>query len=996
MFSFVFFVSGMTGLAYESVWTHYLKILSGHAAFAQTFILVLFLTGLAAGAWYGSKILKKCKNLFTLYAIIELFIGFLAISFHPLFHYLNHFIFDTLYSSLNKTAVDLIKWFFAIALTLPPTILMGATFPVLVDALEIGFPEKKHKIVSHLYFFNSLGASAGVLVSSFYLIKNFGLPGSLFITGLTNIFISFVSFASARFLNKSSERPDATVAQPKSRHSVSIPAFRLKNKKMMILIFSGAFLTGATSFFYEIGWIRMLSMTLGSSVYAFELMLSAFIFGIAIGSLAVKFLIKKISNILNWLATIQILMGVMAILSILGYNAVFDLMAWMMDSLQRNESGFLLFLTGSHIIALLVMLPATILAGMSLPVMILILQNLNSGKNIVGKTYSIDTIGGIIGVLAAVHLVLPVFGLKYLLIIGGSLDILIGFVFFFLQINTKLFRWLIPSLTAFIVFLIAAVFFLEINTQKMTSGVFRYGQIGHTKKILFQKDGKTSSVAVFETQKGNIVLSINGKPDASVNIYRQITGDEATQVLLAALPLAFEANPENVGIIGLGCGKTAHIALTNFNIGQVDVVEIEPVVYEASRFFKDYVNNIFIDSRFNLHIDDAQTYFSSTRTKYDLIISEPSNPWVSGIGSLFSDNFYKLISKNLTHDGIFVQWIQTYEMTVPLVASIMKSLSPVFEDYQIFFMDDGDLAIIAKKSGVLNSNFSEVFENIELQHELSRIGIENSSDFEVRMLGNKEILDPFFFSYPVAATTNYYPFLEYEAAKAGFMQQSASGLIQLLSYPAPVIPALLTKNWPEKIELSANAPFQHAEKFKNAEGLFEVFHALSENKNPVYKNLNEESVLLMNSMRHIENKADSLNFLYSWTPYLSMLAKSVMPFLSAEKLEIIWQYIEKSDGFVTLPGSVKKQVSFYKTVGNQDFDKIIEMTDDVLFDELTLSFGENEYYFICRLWALLMLSKYEEAVHLYKKYPETEDSPLILRLLGNLAKERNRNDTFKK
>ncbi len=990
LFSTVFFFSGMTGMTYESVWSQYLKILTGHAAFAQSFILVLFLAGLAIGAWYGLKIFRKFKNPFISYAVVEFVIGILAISFHPIFDEINYLLFDNLFSGCNKTAVDLIKWSFAIILTLPPVLLMGATFPILVAAMELEFPKRKHQIVSHLYFLNSLGASAGVLLTSFFLIKNFGLPGTLLISGFTNILISTISFAGAFLAIKSPAKTDNVILKPAFQPPVFIPPLRLKDRQLVVLIFLGAFLSGATSFFYEIGWIRMLSMTLGSSVYAFEIMLSAFILGIAIGSLSIKYLIKKIENIINWLAIIQIFMGVMAVFSILSYNALFDLMAWMMELVQRNENGFLLFLTGSHIIAMLMMLPATILAGMALPVMILILQNWDSRKNIVGKTYSIDTLGGIAGVVIAVHFLLPFFGLKYLLVIGGSLDILIGIVFFMLQSKIRLDRWLFPLLAGLFGFLLVAVFLFDINPQKSTSAVFRYGKIGHSKKILFQKDGKTSSIAVFETQKGNIVLSINGKPDASVNIYRQITGDEATQVLLAALPFAFDTTPENVGIIGLGCGKTAHIALTNLNIRRVDVVEIEPVVYQASHYFKDYVKNIFIDSRFQLHIDDARTYFSSTQTKYDLIISEPSNPWISGIGSLFTDRFYNLMTKNLTDDGIFVQWIQTYEMTVPLVASIMKSLSPVFKDYQIYFMDDGDLAIIAKKSGVLQSNFPKLFDNIELRRELSRIGIENSADFEVRLLGNKEILDPFFFSYQVAATNDYYPTLEYEAVKAGFMNFSASNLIELLNFPAQVIPSLLNKSLPNNLELSANAPFQHAAKFKNAEKLSEVFKALNENTNLTHQNLSEESVLLANSIRQIENKSDSLNFLYTWTPYLPMLAKSIIPYLTTEKLEIIWRFIQQSDGFVTLPESIKKQVLFYKAVGNQDFVEIIKMTDSISFDELSPLSYENEYYYTCRIWALLMVGENAEAARLYKTVRLADDRSLVLRLLGNLAEERNR------
>jgi spermidine synthase len=616
------------------------------------------------------------------------------------------------------------------------------------------------------------------------------------------------------------------------------------------------------------------------------------------------------------------------------------------------------------------------------------MQQIDFKNDVVGKIYAIDTAGGILGVLAAIHLLLPFFGIKLLMIIAGSLDILIGILFFLTQTKFRKPQFLVLSFTGFFFLILTAILFINPDSQKMASGVFRYGNIGHSKNFIFEKDGKTASIAVFETQKGNIVLTTNGKPDASVNIYRQITGDEATQVLLAALPLSFNYQPEKVGIIGLGCGKTAHTVLTNFNIRQLDVVEIEPVVYEAAVFFKDYVRNIFIDSRFNLHINDARTFFSITKNQYDLIISEPSNPWVSGVGSLFSIEFYDLISKKLNDNGIFVQWVQSYEMTVPLVASIVKSFSPFFQDYEVFFMDDGDLAFVCKKSGNLHVDYSEIFENIELKHELARIGIENSNDFKIRLIGNKAILEPFFNSYSVSANSDFYPFLEYQTAKAGFLQLSASSIEQLISFPAPIIYSLMKTNIPEGELVGLNPPYQMGERFRHAEAVFLFFKDKNEGLSPDYKNLDEESVLLINTIRLIENRNDSLNFSISWTPFLSTFAKVVQPFLPGEKLDVIWNYIQNADGFPFLPEKIKQQVEFYQAVGNRNYEKIIDLSNKTSFDDISLAFPDKEYYFACRIWAFLMLSKQEEAIKLWENYPYKSNPSMILRLLGNLTEKR--------
>jgi predicted membrane-bound spermidine synthase len=329
LFTLLFFISGMTGLVYESVWSQYMKILAGHAAFAQSFILVVFLAGLAAGAWYAARLQVKVRNLFLLYAMLELAIGLLALVFHPLFYHGSQWLSGYLYPNVDQKVAEVVKWSFATLVTLPQTILLGATFPVLTNALTRSGTAKQERIVPQLYFINSLGASIGVLISGFLLIGKFGLQGSMIISGTVNILVAIVALTASKIPdnNPQPEKPDKRRPDKSNktkwtpRINVGIPAF-----SRLILIAS--FLTGTTSFMYEIAWLRMLSMTLGSSVHAFELMLSAFILGLAIGSWWIKFRIGPKRDILLTFASIQSLMGAFAILSMVGYNYTFDIMSW--------------------------------------------------------------------------------------------------------------------------------------------------------------------------------------------------------------------------------------------------------------------------------------------------------------------------------------------------------------------------------------------------------------------------------------------------------------------------------------------------------------------------------------------------------------------------------------------------------------------------------------------------------------------------------------------
>ncbi|MFP4472210.1 MAG: fused MFS/spermidine synthase, partial [Bacteroidales bacterium] len=685
-FSLLFFLSGFAGIIYQSVWAQYARLILGHAAFAQTFVLVLFVGGLGAGAWFAGRLTSRLHRLILIYALTEAMIGVLALAFHPLFHWTKHLIFDVLYPVYPYWS-EVIQYLILGLLTLPTALLLGATFPLVTAALQRRLPLEKGGAVAQTYFVNSLGASIGILAAGFVFIPQAGLPGAMLIAGLINLLIFLMTLP----LVEPRKQVHCTKQEKKARTNTP-------RRGLYFFMLWAAFLTGTSSFMYEMAWIRMLSMVLGSSVHAFELMLSAFIFGLALGAWWIRNRIDAITRPVRTLIHIQLLMGLFAVASLVVYNETFGLMQVLMNMIDRDLAGYYLFNLSSHFIAMLVMLPATICAGMSLPLMILILQKNGHGEAVIGKVYGLDTVGGILGVLIAVHLLMPLLGLKYLMIIAAAIDLLIAAGFWLIRplAAVRKTAWLAAIALLVVVLTIG---FVHPDPVRMASGVFRYGMIDGNNRILFHRDGKTASIAVYETLNGNIVLSTNGKPDASVNVFRQVSGDEATQVLLAALPLSMGYDAEQVAVIGLGSGKTAHTALMNFNIKNLDAIEIEPAVAEATKYFRPYVENIFTDRRFDLHLADARTFLAATLNTYDLIISEPSNPWVSGNASLFSAEFYRMVSNRLNEHGMFVQWLHTYEMNLPLISSVIRAFSPEFADYRLYYLDDGDLALIGRKSG---------------------------------------------------------------------------------------------------------------------------------------------------------------------------------------------------------------------------------------------------------------------------------------------------------
>ncbi|NKB38891.1 MAG: hypothetical protein GKR93_17295 [Gammaproteobacteria bacterium] len=597
----VFALSGFSGLIYESIWSHYLKLFLGHAAYAQILVLAIFMGGMGFGAWLCSKLVHRFKNLLLLYAIVEGIIGLLGLGFHSFFVSLLSFSYDSVFPSLeNPNLVQLYKWLISAVIILPQSILLGSTFPLMSNGLIRLLSGKSGYSLSMLYFSNSIGAAIGVLTSRFYLIEKAGLPGTILIAGVINVFVALIVYLMSKTTSEDS------VPLNKSTSNFS-------NSKLLLI---AAFITGAASFIYEIAWLRMLSMVLGASTHAFELMLSAFIFGLAMGSLWIRNRIEQIIKPMKVAGLIQILMGTFALLTLPLYNHTFNLMSFIMSALNTTDSGYVLFNIGSHLIVLLVMLPTTFCAGMTLPLFTHILIAKGYGEKGVGQIYASNTLGAICGVAFVVLIGMPYFGLKGSMLIGSGLDIVLGFVLIATAVQQPLFSSakFVPVIL-YSTFFIFVVSFVELDTAKMTADVFRHGHVSYDEndKVLFYKDGKTASISIVKTET-LMSIKTNGKPDAAITIApgKKATTDEYTMTLLSALAIAHYPKAKTVASIGMGSGLTSHTLLSWPEFTRVDTIEIESAVIDAARYFGSRVENVFSDPRSKIYIEDAKTFFPTS------------------------------------------------------------------------------------------------------------------------------------------------------------------------------------------------------------------------------------------------------------------------------------------------------------------------------------------------------------------------------------------------
>ena len=774
----LFALSGFTGLIYESVWSHYLRLFLGAAAFSQSFVLAAFMGGMALGAWLASRWSVRFANLLAAYGWIEAAIGVAALIFHELFVLLTRVSLDHVIPALGSPdAVEVYKYSLCALLIVPQTVLLGMTFPLLSGAVIRRGPQESGHHLAMLYFTNSIGAAVGALVSAFLLIGWLGMPGTMRVAGLLNLLLAAAVLAIAHRGEPASLAPAAGGTTRAMTYTVR-------------LFLAGAFVTGLASFIYEIVWIRMLSLVLGSSFHAFELMLSAFITGLALGGLWIRRRIDHIADPVRFAGVVQVLMGLAALLTIFVYHWTFDWMAWALGVLQKSDSAYVPFNLFSHALAFAVMLPTTFLAGITLPLFTQVLLRGGRGERAIGQVYAANTLGSIAGVLIAVHLLLPETGLKLALVLGASTDMLLG---------AWILRYTLEprrrghAFAALIIGMLAAAVTARIeilDPERLSSGVFRYGRAAPDfGRVVFYRDGKTASVAVRSQPGGIVAIITNGKPDAAIRLDTDFppTPDEYTMSLVAALPLLIKPEAKTFANIGWGSGLTTEVALSHSGPAEIDSIEIEPAMVTGAQAFAPRVLRPYHDRRSHVFFEDAKSYFARYGKRYDVIMAEPSNPWVNGVASLFSSEFYRDTKRYLAPGGLFVQWLQVYEFNDQLLASILGALGENFSDYEIYESNPGDLLVVAVAEGRVPRPGSLPLKERGFLEQLDRLGIKRVEEISARSLGTKRQLEPLFAPLAAPVNSDFRPFVQLEAARARFEGSRAQGLLSLAVAPLPIL-----------------------------------------------------------------------------------------------------------------------------------------------------------------------------------------------------------------
>jgi spermidine synthase len=958
IFFALFTISGFAGLIYQSIWSHYLKLFLGHAAYAQTLVLAIFMGGMAIGSWLVSRYTNRIRNLLLGYAIAEFGIGLLALVFHRVFLATTGWAFDSVLPALGGHGVDLFKWTLASALILPASVLLGTTFPLMSAGIMRIYPDAGGRALSMLYFTNSFGAALGVLTSGFFLIDRVGLPGTIFTAGLLNVLLALVVWA----LTKRIAAPDVT--PPAARSAEASLAARSITRAILLL----AFATGAASFVYEITWIRMLALGLGASTHAFEVMLAAFILAMSLGAFWFRNRIGHLGNDLAWLAGLLFAKAFLAVYAIWIYGDVLSFIQWMMQAATRTDSGYTLTTVSGLVASMLVMFPTAFCAGMTLPLATHALTSRGLGEASIGKVYGANTAGCIFGAALATHFGMEALGVKGLTGAGALLDVAVG-AFLLLTTATAARRpRLIALVTVLSILGLAGFNAAQLDLLRMSSGVFRTGVFNDPadSKVTFYRDGKTATIAVVE---GKALKSIrtNGKPDAGIEFNPELRAapDESTMVLLAALPLAMKPDAQLIANIGFGSGLTTHTLLGSPRVREVDTIEIERMMVEGAKAFHPRNRRAFEDPRSKIHIEDAKTYFASGGRRYDVIVSEPSNPWVSGVSTLFSEEWYRQVKRYLKDDGLLVQWVQAYEIDVGLLSTIFNALGKEFGDYTVYSADGFDLLVVATPTGKLPPIDPAVFAIPGLREDLAYLGYEKVGDLQMLRVAGRKTLEPLFNQMGYPANSDFYPILDQRAPRALFKGYNAVDLGYLRNSLIPILPVLdgETRTPLERIARVGKNRSKRLDYVVIGAESIGVAISGAVDQAQFLSPTDRGAALIAYGLR--ENCAGAQT---TWVDQVTQVARASVPVLEAKDVQILLDSAKASKCGRGLNESNARRLALLQAINTRDTEAMVKISEAALQDLPPASERDRGYYLMAAMTGHIAKGRFAEARALSERH----------------------------
>lgn len=750
----LFAVSGATGLVYQTLWERQLHLVFGTSTFALSTVLTAFMAGLALGGAAAGRLVARLRAPLRVYGLLEIGIGAFALAFPMLLSWV-----EPLYLAAAR-AGDLSPWAFAMVqgllaggLLVIPTAAMGATLPLLVRFAAEGVDDVGDR-VGLLYAVNTAGAVAGTWLAGFVLLPGVGLSTTTWIAAIANLSLGVGAIALERWAG-------GVVPETSTPPTWTPPDARASRAVLISVAFAGF-----AALVLEVAWFRVLGLMLGASAYAFSTMLLAFLVGIALGGRlggpwADRAMAQGgVPRVLRTLALVQLGVGVASVALMHVYQELPYWYVGLFDALDAKAHPQATWAV-STLLAGLVMTPPAVLMGAAFPLAVrAAVGGADDAAPAAARVYAANTAGGVLGAALAGFVLLPTLQVTGTVLLAAGCDALAGASAWLGQRERGGRQGVAALVLAAAGAVVAVVWPPAWDPMMMTAGMYKYVTSFHDHsrqgirdyavgpfELIYYREGVSSVVTVARNPRtGNIWLANNGKVDASTSV------DMPTQIMVSLLPMQFVDTPDDVLVIGLASGITAGAAAAVDEIARLDVVELEPAIVEAAHFFDAYNGGVLDDPRTNLVLDDGRNHVLRTPpATYDVVVSEPSNPWITGVSNLFTAEFFALGKSRLKDGGVWAQWVQLYGMDDADLKSLLGTFADTYDHVLCYTAaEDADLVLVGSDRPLVPTvdaaaslwrwpDVADLLESVHLAHPTDVLGTLLLDDAAVRGLAGDAV-----------------------------------------------------------------------------------------------------------------------------------------------------------------------------------------------------------------------------------------------------------------
>ncbi|HEX2269299.1 MAG TPA: fused MFS/spermidine synthase [Pyrinomonadaceae bacterium] len=731
-----FVFSGATGLIYEVLWMRMLGLVFGATTLAVSTVLAAFMGGLAFGSALAGRMAHRIRKPLSVYGWMEIGIAAYALLVPFLFRWVDN-LYALIWQQFQPGHFTFSLWRFVLSclMLLVPTMLMGATLPVLSAALV----RHGSTAVTRLYACNLAGAIVGTLAAGFLLLPAFGVRITIIIAAAINAVVGLVALGlQKRLIVTEAVEPVVVV-----------------NTDRNPFWFFAAIASGFVTISTQVSWTRILTMIIGSSTYAFSIVVALFLIGLAGGAWFVGRKDRS-AHLRRTMIVVELLTAFSLLLSLFVVNRL----PWLLITFGRNlQISSWAGLLGLQIMSatLLILVPA-LLMGMVMPlVLVWATGDPERAVGRVGRAYAVNTIGAIAGAFLTGFVLIPITSTKFGLILSAAMCVVVAGLAYRPAETARepaLMRSLAIGAIPIVIFILMAVA-PPMNLADLSIGAYDtlVRELARTRegpaetadqpagpnihKLLMYEEGPTATVTV--RQDGDIIsMAINGRTNASDSMF-----DMPTQVMLGQLPLFVAPRLEKGLIIGYASGVTVGSMLQS-PIQSLTCVELEPGTVNGSRFFQHVNNRPLDDPRARLIIDDARTFLRVTPERYDIIVSEPSHPWVPGVANLFTQEFFELGRDRLSEQGIFVQWVQIYQLSTESLRSVLATYHKVFPHVLMFRVGGRgkDLLLMGSNQPLNLDRLAERIADPRVAAELARVNLNSEADVRSWFVCDEKRLGP--------------------------------------------------------------------------------------------------------------------------------------------------------------------------------------------------------------------------------------------------------------